>query len=1099
MKTSFYMTGKNNEQSLGILEVIRMLVAIQCGLVLLFGCENIIAADLSLPDQKLKFNGCESFEQASFRSGVFEGKMTRDNAILNPTTVDLHTTEYPYLAVLYKIDKDRSGSIGAYFTTDSESALSDSKSNSVSIIAKSDAWQTAVIPLKLSPKYVGVLRTIRVDFGGKKGDVVKVAMCVLTKNPDKAVVAMKKSINSELGVSNSHPEYVVKLSGGATGTARQRGDSILIKKSNALGELNVQFKIPYTVRANANYIVRCEYQSELAFQNTILMLRATQRPSALPSLNFAETLGGDFWLWANYSSIRNTPVGKWDHRFTSFRSTADANEVYVNVVCWGNPFNALVRNIEVFEYPEPTIPVPPLLKYDDTVSQEDMLKILDGRNVSDAKVGEYKGRKVVLINDGIEQGIGIYKGWTEAGTNRGLDIANFGKMGVNLVVVKLTTGKDTPNSAEGFWIGDKQYDFSKIDDVVYKTLRLNPQANIILELYIRPYQFWYKNHPEGELAVNGKGERAFGPELFDSFTSDRSVVERAGSGKHWVPSWSSRAYQNDVKQLVADTVEYIKKQPYAKVVVGAHLAGGDDGQFGATFHDHSTASQREFRFFLKRKYDSIENLNSIWGGSLRSFEDVGIADEFIEDWSVSHQTVDCDTDYREFSFNQVYSFRDDLAKTFKESFQKPVIVTTYGFPSGDYFSELKWIDAFCFQPGYFQRRAGYVTNNFPRTLFHRADKLFITEFDTRGNGDPNFGDSGALFYNEGVGWEASLDDWKNSYMKLIGQSITKGYQYWYYDMYQYYNTPGFRAAISAVQTTVEKLYEKVKTPFKPDVCVVMSHRQTEFATNWLLMTEHINHNPQYQEFELSGVPMDKLYLSEIRRNKNLSHYKVFIFFQNSYISADDRDFIENELKSAGRTLIWIYNPGYIGERGIDIEGMQKLIGMQISHQKRTTRLTPLYNKNASFMESVPELFSGVQWLCTILPNLSGWEPFRIEEEGVEVLARYKEDGTVAAALKKNPKWTSIYFASPQSLHGQLLHNIAKSAGCYVAGDYGQQLDIDSGFASVHGVVDNPNYKIRLPVGKSKVREALTGALLQEGEDEYEFPVEPWKTYWFLFE
>ncbi len=1062
---------------------------------------HLYAAGGSAPvvNPKLTFNGCESFERATFRSGVFEGTMARGYAMLRPMNANVPASGFPYLMVQYRIDHDRSGTIGAYFTTDAEKELSDSKRATVRFSAKSNEWNVAVIPLKQSPKYSGIIRSIRVDIRGEKGDGVKVGGCFLSGDVADAEAILQQAKTLASGAAPAAPSYTVKTYDGGEGEARSIADTVEVAKRNAVGMVNVQFKVPYTVRADANYVIRCEYQSSNAFQNSILMIRATQQADATPTAGFGKILGGDHWIWANYSSIRNTPAGRWDHRYSTFRARHDSDALYVNVLVWGNPLTARIRNVEVFEYPEPTIPIPPLEAFKDAATQEQMLEILEKREPSEASVGEYKGRKVILVNDSVAQGIGIYKGYRKAGTYRGLDVAHFGELGVNLVTSKVLTGKPTSDAPEGFWTGPQQYDFKRIDDIVYETLRLNPSANIILELVVSPYQMWYKHHPESELARNGKGELAYGPGLYKGFTSDRSVVEREGSGRHWIPSWSSGAYLRDVEAMIADTVAHLKKQPYAKAIVGAHFSGGDDGQFGNAFYDHSDVSRQKFQEFLAAKYPSIEKLNAIWGSTFGSFQDIGIPDMFKENWKVSHQTVELATDYRDFSITQTHVFRDRMAKAFKESFDKPVIAISYGFPSGDYFANLKWIDAFCFQPGYFQRKAGVATNNFPRTLFHRPDKLFITEFDTRGNGDLNVGSAGALFYNEGVGWEASMEDWRNSYRKLIGQLITRGYYYWYYDMYQYYNSPEFRQEIGKVQNTVEKIFERGKTPFKPDVCVVMSHRQVQFSTNWLLMTEHINYNPQYQEFELSGVPMDKVYLSEMRKDPRLKDYKVFIFFQNGYISDADRLFIEEELKRDGRTLIWIYDSGFIGEAGISLDRMKELVGMEITHESRTTRLTPLMERTDPLLQNVPELFSGTLWLCTIRPNLSGWEPFRISDPGVKVLGRYQEDGTVAAAMKEFPEWTSIYLASPQSLHGQLLHNIAKAAGCYVAGDYGEQLDIDSGFASIHGVIDNPKYRLTLPPGKSTIRDAFTGEVLGEQIRQYEFPVEAWKTYWFLFE
>ena len=90
-------------------------------------------------------------------------------------------------------------------------------------------------------------------------------------------------------------------------------------------------------------------------------------------------------------------------------------------------------------------------------------------------------------------------------------------------------------------------------------------------------------------------------------------------------------------------------------------------------------------------------------------------------------------------------------------------------------------------------------------------------------------------------------------------------------------------------------------------------------------------------------------------------------------------------------------------------------------------------------------------------------------------------------------------ANPHSLHCSLLRNIAVENGCYVAGDYGQELSIDGEFASVHGIIKNDSYTLNLPKGKNKVYDAFTGLLLAENIEKYTFQVEPWQTYWFFLE
>jgi hypothetical protein len=127
-----------------------------------------------------------------------------------------------------------------------------------------------------------------------------------------------------------------------------------------------------------------------------------------------------------------------------------------------------------------------------------------------------------------------------------------------------------------------------------------------------------------------------------------------------------------------------------------------------------------------------------------------------------------------------------------------------------------------------------------------------------------------------------------------------------------------------------------------------------------------------------------------------------------------------------------------------------------------------------------------------------YQPFWVDDASVTVLGKYNETGQTAFAVKKQTGWTSIYLAAPQALESQLLNNIARQAGAFVAGEAGQQLNLNGNFASLHGL-KNGRYTLRLPAGKTRVLDAVTGKTLSTGKKEYSLDVVAQKTYWFFFE
>jgi hypothetical protein len=264
----------------------------------------------------------------------------------------------------------------------------------------------------------------------------------------------------------------------------------------------------------------------------------------------------------------------------------------------------------------------------------------------------------------------------------------------------------------------------------------------------------------------------------------------------------------------------------------------------------------------------------------------------------------------------------------------------------------------------------------------------------------------------------------------------------------------------------------------------------------------------YQDamLESSGVPFESHYLDDVLRYPELQNFKVYIFQQNSFITEAQRREIKEKLLNKNRIVVWIDDAGYISEKGKSIAGMSDLIGMKINTTEKFTRLnTIISNPDSPFTQNVPRFQGMAEMLMEIFNSNGGsssftarYQPFWIDDPSTTTLADYQETGQAAIAVKKFPRWTSIYLAAPQSLGSQLLNNVAQQAGAFVAGDAGQELDMNGNFASVHGL-KNGEYHLHLPPGKTRVRDAMTGKVLSSGSKIYSFPVQAQTTYWFFFE
>ncbi len=264
-------------------------------------------------------------------------------------------------------------------------------------------------------------------------------------------------------------------------------------------------------------------------------------------------------------------------------------------------------------------------------------------------------------------------------------------------------------------------------------------------------------------------------------------------------------------------------------------------------------------------------------------------------------------------------------------------------------------------------------------------------------------------------------------------------------------------------------------------------------------------NDQEMLLYASGVPFDRVYLDDILKNERFQQYKVYVFLQNTYISQEQRQQISQLLKNNGRTLVWVYDSGYISENGKSVEGMAELTGIKINTKEVFQRTTPLVIAGSHPLANGVLPFQSASELQMANFKLAGFDaamapgqPFWIDDPAATVFAKYQEDGLNAMVVKDLGTWKSIYLGGAGSLGDDLLNNIAKSANAYTVSDAGiAEIHTNGTFISIHALRSG-EYTIQLPPGKTQVLEAETGKVLQQNGKTYLLKLEAQKTYWFLF-
>ncbi len=878
---------------------------------------------------------------------------------------------------------------------------------------------------------------------------------------------------------------------------RSGNDALRLSKTNSIGWVELRSTKPIAIKPDVTYTFRGWFHAENAPLTSLLLFRIGGADDANFTYNSIDRSAG----YSSQSLLRNSPPGKWEKRVITYKSDT-AKDIYLHVILWGNPATVWLDDLEFTSAPY-KISAPVGAPYVSQYTSQQVDEILKNRVNDQAQLEIRNGVSTLLLNGKPVPAV-LYKGLLS--DDKHGDYAAFGKSGITFSVTTVRLGPDY--YANTIWKGKDQYDWKPLDDSLMSVLQKNPNAHIILDVWIYPYKNWGEENPD-EIISNEKGQRGYGGwGNFEGFT------DTLKNEKHWwYPSYHSLKWRADASAALQALAQHLADSDLGKAVAGFYISGGHDGQFiNYHFVDYSTPAQAAFRNWARTRYDSLENLNNVWKTTFKSWDEVVIPDipEGGNQESRSpFLSPGAESDYRDFRDIVPWQLRDAFAGVLKNHIGKSTITLAYGTPINRAFFDTKNLDGVGSMTYYPYRVAGYATGWKQVNSFAMHHKIFFQELDLRSW----VGDVYGEVYSGWIGAGRTPEEWDAINRKLVGISLANDWGYWYYDMNQYFNAPEIHSELQKSFDATQKYFAMQQSPahskWKPDVVLITTDKPQAFISarfNSVGTSHSAGVDYDGMMLETSGVPFDKQYLQDVLDNPELQKYKIYIFDNTVFLSETQRAEIKAKLQKGNRTLIWLYDSGYISEGGKSAQEMSDLVGMKIQTEEKYERLTPLMEQNQNpLLKNVQQFQSGSEMMLTMF-GLRGSiasfaarpQPFWIDDNSAIVFARYAENDHAAMALKKMPDWTSIYIGAPNALGGDLLNNIARQAGAYVVGAPGQAINMNADFLSLHAM-KSETYTVQLPPGKIRVVDALSGKVLSSGKSNYSFPVEAQKTYWFFFE
>ena len=642
---------------------------------------------------------------------------------------------------------------------------------------------------------------------------------------------------------------------------------------------------------------------------------------------------------------------------------------------------------------------------------------------------------------------------------------NTAEFALDFAAAGLTLFQVSPGMSDSFWKEEKEYDWTIIDNRIKAVIAACPKAKLVINVFSTPAQWFMKKYPE-ELEEY----------YIDSNNPSAGKLKWTGPGG----PMGSNKYLELSCQMIRDFVKHMEASSFNNHIYGYSISGGDAGEWYwpgqfAGLTGYSKPTRDSFRDFLRKRYNNnAAALQKAWNNRNVSFDQVETPSPSERNAAENHlfrdkQTARAALDHREFINDRTMLNFNESCRAVRESASSDkVIVTYYGYSlyyAGRgilHVSGLQtvwnvlnspWVDSIATPIDYLRRRGGQEGVNIAGFTGSAllAGKMIWREEDLRTHFHPRLE----------FGRTATLRETIEVIRRAYAYTIADCYGMWF--VCQAGNPAYHQKDLMEDVKKLQRIAQEAAASDSRDVAEValifdekdslnnLSAMASEFITNHIWGT--------YQNAHRMGAPF-KLYFMEDMANPKMPDFKLYIFINPYAIDAEKHKIIAAKVKKNQAVVVWNYAPGYVSEKGFDLENMKNLTGFTFTEKRSMGMITGKINeKERSLITATVKEWPG-QYLGPI---------FGVEGRGVKVLAT--DGGTLnILAAKEFKDWKSVYSLLP--LTPELLTGLCDYAGVHVYSRSNDLLLVNNSYLALHNSKAG-HRKITLPVS-SQVTDLLNG-------------------------
>ena len=673
------------------------------------------------------------------------------------------------------------------------------------------------------------------------------------------------------------------------------------------------------------------------------------------------------------------------------------------------------------------------------------------------------------------------------------------------------------------WPAPGQYDFTQADAKLETYLKLEPQALFLPRVLLTPGAWWCKEFPD-EISMRDDGSPAgmFGAPCHPSFASEKYRELSHQAMIAFLDHFESKFGDHIVGYQVGNGFggEWLTFNSFWEIRPG----GKPPTKFGV--EDYSPPAKAAFRRWLKRKYGTVEELRRAWGDQKVTFETADPPNE-VDRYSTTHGIF----------FDPSISRRVPDYFTFFNDMVADVLL-----------ENARWVKELTHRKKIVGSFYGYLWCNFPNLSVVHSGELALAKvlaspdvdflaspysYSNKQLGGPDYSQTlpeeialhGKLYFNEvdtdtflhqiQWRWGNSLDNpknWEETKALLVrdyGYALTKGFGMWWTDLFGgNFHDEKIIGLLGELKKIDEKYLEADRRS-NADIAVVLDESSFTYCGDGEpLWNALLSAQAQY-ELAFIGAPWDQFLLTDMA-NPKLRDYKLYIFLNAFHVPPEERAALHARLKRNGATALWVYAPGYIGNR-LSVQNMQALTGIRLAEVDTAGELhVDITSYNSPYTQGLPGGFAYgtdvnraniIRWydhqvylkdprdpsLERDLPGFRIDPRFWSDDPAATVLGELAGIGKPGLVFKRMPGWTSIYSSAP-ILPAALIRNIARAAGGHLYDDANDVVYADRNFLCIYSPTGG-NRTVRLP-HKSKVVDVLENRTVANQATEFPLAMAP---------